>query len=506
MRPHRQPRRPWQAMAPLLALAAALLALSPTPSLADDIDYLAEDVTVTVPAQAVTPVDADGTYEMRAQSSPVGQWVEFQRSEASNLVQTSDYFISPTANADGSVSVTTRTTMYNKGPHVIFWTTTKTLYDNGRECSTIPEDWDTRCPVGHSVSQETTFSVYGGGTHHITSTERLFRLDAPTVAGWDFYVNIPFRITATAGTGGTISPSGHSLVNVGSSQPYSISADGGYRILDVKIDGQSHGPASTYTFSNVSADHTIQATFQKTWVVTFVDGVTGETVHTQVVDNGTGATRPQEPAHDGWRFDGWDKDFSHVTQDMTVTAIYTKLHTVTFKDWDGTELDKQVVPNGNSARTPDEPKREGWTFVDWDTPFEKVERDTIITATYDPIIAVRVPTVLPCKIMADGTVATPSDYAIENLSVVNVRSSSITTTGMPSDASYELSCNGSTIHGWKGEDKSAGSVHIEAQGSTGIAVSISPVEGDGEWRELAQRAAAGPQDLCTITYTFEWAK
>jgi hypothetical protein len=72
-----------------------------------------------------------------------------------------------------------------------------------------------------------------------------------------------YTITATAGTGGSISPSGSVVVNCGREQTFTITPDPGYRIEDVVVDGVSQGPINSYTFSNVSSDHTIQATFKQ---------------------------------------------------------------------------------------------------------------------------------------------------------------------------------------------------------------------------------------------------
>ena len=70
-----------------------------------------------------------------------------------------------------------------------------------------------------------------------------------------------FTITATAESGGSISPSGNIKVTYGSSQTFNISPNAGYSILDVKLDGVSKGNISSYTFSNVITDHTIKASF-----------------------------------------------------------------------------------------------------------------------------------------------------------------------------------------------------------------------------------------------------
>jgi len=77
------------------------------------------------------------------------------------------------------------------------------------------------------------------------------------------YTNLtPTRtITATAGTGGTITPLGQVIVPVGSSQSFVIAPDSGYTIAGVTVDGVSHGAITGYTFTNVVSDHTISATF-----------------------------------------------------------------------------------------------------------------------------------------------------------------------------------------------------------------------------------------------------
>ena len=87
------------------------------------------------------------------------------------------------------------------------------------------------------------------------------------------------KITATAGTGGTISPSGAVTVNPGASKTFTITANSGYQISDVKVDGASQGAISTHTFTNVTSDHTISASFTQE-----------ATTHTLTATAGTGGT------------------------------------------------------------------------------------------------------------------------------------------------------------------------------------------------------------------------
>ena len=78
--------------------------------------------------------------------------------------------------------------------------------------------------------------------------------------GWyDSY----YTIKATAGAGGSISPSGNVSVREGGDQTFTITPDKGYAVANVKIDGKSIGAVKSYTFENVSSPHTIEAIFVK---------------------------------------------------------------------------------------------------------------------------------------------------------------------------------------------------------------------------------------------------
>ena len=71
-----------------------------------------------------------------------------------------------------------------------------------------------------------------------------------------------FTITATAGANGSISPSGDTTVAQGANQTYTITANSGYHIKDVKVNGSSVGTAATYTFTNVTANAMITVEFE----------------------------------------------------------------------------------------------------------------------------------------------------------------------------------------------------------------------------------------------------
>ena len=70
-----------------------------------------------------------------------------------------------------------------------------------------------------------------------------------------------YTITASTGAGGTITPSGAITVSVGCTYEFFFTPDSGYQIADVLVDDVSQGAVSTYTFRNISANHTIKPTF-----------------------------------------------------------------------------------------------------------------------------------------------------------------------------------------------------------------------------------------------------
>ena len=72
-----------------------------------------------------------------------------------------------------------------------------------------------------------------------------------------------YTLTPSAGTGGTITPNTPQTVVQGGSMSFVITPTTGYRIADISVDGASQGNVSSYTFTNVTSNHTIKAVFEK---------------------------------------------------------------------------------------------------------------------------------------------------------------------------------------------------------------------------------------------------
>ena len=164
---------------------------------------------------------------------------------------------------------------------------------------------------------------------------------------------------------------------------------------EVQHGGDAEAPADptrvgyTFTgwdkeFTNITADLVVTAQYEiNTYTVTFKDW-DGTELKTQEVQYGGDAEAPADPTRVGYTFTGWDKEFTNITADLVVTAQYEiNTYTVTFKDWDGTVLKTQEVQYGGDAEAPADPTRVGYTFTGWDKAFTNITADVVVTAQYE---------------------------------------------------------------------------------------------------------------------------
>lgn len=179
--------------------------------------------------------------------------------------------------------------------------------------------------VGNSTS-ETVADLQPGITYYFAATaydasggESTYSNEVSYTAAAQAYT-----ITASAGTGGTITPSGTATVNAGADQSFSISPNSGYTISKVTVDGTSMGAVNSYTFTNVTGNHTISATFApNTYTLSIAKAGTGTgTVTTNpsgtTFTAGTSVTLTAAPSS-GSTFAGWSGACSGTSQTCTVT-------------------------------------------------------------------------------------------------------------------------------------------------------------------------------------------
>jgi hypothetical protein len=144
-----------------------------------------------------------------------------------------------------------------------------------------------------------------------------------------------WTITASAGTGGSVVPPGAIPVVEGASQHFSIAPSTGYHVATLTVDGGPVAADTAYTFTNVTADHTLGATFSTDSYAVTVD----------TVGSGWVAKDPDQPTYpygsrlqltamprDGWAFGAWSGDTTGTSNPVTVTISGPKAVTATFLD------------------------------------------------------------------------------------------------------------------------------------------------------------------------------
>ncbi|MBK8302638.1 MAG: InlB B-repeat-containing protein [Chloracidobacterium sp.] len=115
----------------------------------------------------------------------------------------------------------------------------------------------------------------GGGTSYANTASYDFSADLTLYAQWTVST---YTITATSGANGTVTPAGTTVVNYGDNLTYTMTADPGYEVDVLTVDGSPVPAATTYPYINVSADHTINATYKlKDVIISSATGMPGGT-------------------------------------------------------------------------------------------------------------------------------------------------------------------------------------------------------------------------------------
>ncbi len=152
------------------------------------------------------------------------------------------------------LSSTSTTSTYSLSGGGLEWA----VFDGSTRIAGIPGDTG-QFSLANNGDTYTVFSVQGfpGPLGVATVTP-----SAPTTT-------TTFTITPTAGANGSITPSSALDVASGSDATFTITPDTGFQVSDVLVDGVSVGATTTYTFTDVTADHTISATFAPVAVTTY---------------------------------------------------------------------------------------------------------------------------------------------------------------------------------------------------------------------------------------------
>lgn len=206
------------------------------------------------------------------------------------------------------------------------------IYNAAHSSWSQPQGQQLPCPVGS----------WSGNRLAFAEGRMWYWQGAPTT--WDcggsrlhsLQVSGTHTILATAGSGGTVAPSGAVVVPHEGSQVFTITPMSGHTVADVVVDGISVGPVATYTFSVVVSNHTIHAAFTALQTVTLTLAVVGRG---RVSVDGTDYTGPvtvargtelrlDAIAEPGSLFQGWEDGSGNPTRalrvftDAAVTATF----------------------------------------------------------------------------------------------------------------------------------------------------------------------------------------
>ena len=197
-----------------------------------------------------------------------------------------------------------------------------------------------------------------------------------------------YSIVASAGANGNVTPVGTTTVNSGATQSYTITPNAGYSVSTVIVDGAVlsgviiNPITSSYTFSNVSANHTISATFViNTYTLTYTAAANGTITGTtpQTVNSGLNGSTVTAVANNQFHFVSWSDGILtasrtdlNVTSNLSVTAnfaanpitTYTLIYTAA-ANGSITGSTPQTVNSGADGSTVTAVPDIGFIFVSW---------------------------------------------------------------------------------------------------------------------------------------------
>jgi len=133
------------------------------------------------------------------------------------------------------------------------------------------------------------------------------------------------------------------------------------------------------------------------YTVTFVNW-DGAVLSEQIIEHGSGAVAPANPQRIGHTFTGWSVGFSNITGNLTVTALFEiNKYTVIFMN-EGVVFNSQTVNYGSAATDPGVPVKLNYTFTGWNVDYSNITGDLTVTALYKANLKSAIPTAFVDKI------------------------------------------------------------------------------------------------------------
>ena len=266
-----------------------------------------------------------------------------------NLIEGSTYYLTATAYEKNSTNQVIAESLYsNEISYTVplnKFTITSTTGANGTVTPLGAVDYDRGGSATYTITPNSGYTINDvtvDGTSVGSVSSYTFNNIQATHTISATFTNQKFTITASAGAGGSISPTGVINVNYGASQSYSITPQTGYDILDVLVDGSSRGPITSHTFSNITTNHTISATFTvKKYTIVASAGSGGSISPSGNVSVNYGSTQTFNfTPSSGYRISNVNVDgvsvgtgasytFNNITSGHTITVTFIRMYVIT---------------------------------------------------------------------------------------------------------------------------------------------------------------------------------
>ncbi|MBO5884867.1 MAG: InlB B-repeat-containing protein, partial [Clostridia bacterium] len=214
------------------------------------------------------------------------------------------------------------------------------------------------------------------------------------------FEKLSYTIDVTVGTGGLVSPTGAVItVNHGDNKTFTFTPDEGYEIEDVLVNSTSVGTDATYTFTNITQNHTLEVIFkQSSYTLTYNLNYPGCSNTTQTYTYQQTISAIAYPARTNYSFAGWYTEaecinpYTFTTMPAKDVEVFAKwninTYTITWLNYNNAVLGTSTVAHGSTPQYPyntpvkDSTEQYVYEFTGWDPELVEATESTSYTAVF----------------------------------------------------------------------------------------------------------------------------
>lgn len=248
-------------------------------------------------------------------------------------------------------------------------------------------------PETNEINYTNTTAFYTDNSHGDTGIS----YNVVTVSHDDLYIVPVYYTVSYDAAGGSAVPSESVEKNHSATRPVDP-VKKGYQFTGWTLSGSRYDFASA-----VTSDITLMANWEEVKHTVSFDTRGGNGISAQSVQDGSTATRPNDPTRDDYIFVGWTLDGESysfdtpVTNNITLVAEWEKIKanlTVAFNPNGGSDVPSQTVVEGDTASRPNDPTRDGYEFTGWTLGGENynfnaaVTKNIVLDANWERVVFV----------------------------------------------------------------------------------------------------------------------